>query len=119
MSPQELTDLSVIIARSDEGGWTNCTAPLLDYFAALAARKRLREFAESFCLLAEGVPESASFMFEILPLIITAHYPPCAGIEVSSWDEARPQWNEDLSDALLRPGRFAEVVESFLSSSSS
>jgi hypothetical protein len=118
MSPQELTDLSVVIARSQRAGWTSCKPIVLDYFSTLARLERLNEFAEGFSLFVEGIPESAAYLFEILPLVIVTHYPPFIEIELPRLDEAMPAWQDYLSDGLLLPSRFSGHVRRVLCATS-
>ena len=114
MSPQELTDLSVIVARAKSGGWTSNQSAMLGFFADLAARQHLSEFAQGFAIVAEGLPEAAPFLFDILPLVVAANYPPFETVDLVSLETHVPCWPEVLSDALFDPNHFADAVGAVL-----
>jgi hypothetical protein len=118
VSPHELTELSVFVARSHRDGWTKGKPLLLDYFATLARLERLGAFAESFSLFTEAVPESAAYLFETLPLVIVTHYPPFVQVELPRLDELMPAWRDSLSDGLLSPSQFSACVRRVVCSTS-
>jgi hypothetical protein len=112
MTPSEQRHVTALLARARRGGWTSCASAMLDLLQDLARRGRLVELSESFNLLAEAGPDAAPFLFESVPIVLQAYYPPFVRLGPSTF--TRPAVIEDmdqLANALTEPLRFRQAVE--------